>query len=442
MEGKPVVESEHGAGTTPIASAVSSNASLSWILGLAFLGGLLLNLMPCVLPVIGLKVLSFVEQSGHHRARALWLNVWYSLGLLTVFWVLAALAVFFGLGWGQLFTYGGFNIALAAVVFTMGLSFLGVWEIPIPGFVGSGRMVELEQKEGAGGAFAKGVITTLLATPCTAPLLGTALAWALNQPPLEVGLVFTAVGLGMASPYLIAGAFPAVTGFLPKPGAWMDTFKQAMGFVLLGTVIYLLTILKAYYVVATVGFLFALWGACWWIGRTPITASERTKTFRWVQAGAFAVVAWFLMFAGTPMGFSSFDEPAPFRGLAAVMKERAEDTGEWKPFSEDVLASELKRGNPVIVDFTADWCLVCKTIEATVLNAEPVRQALTRHGVTALQADWTHGDPEVTRALERLGGKQVPVIAVFSPDSPDKPKIFRGGLTQQMLVEALKEAGA
>ena len=180
---------------------------LGWIILLGFLGGLILNLMPCVLPVIGLKLLSFLEQSGHRWQRALALNLWYSLGLISVFLVLATLAVTLGLGWGQLFGYSGFDIALAAVVFAMGLSFLGVWEIPIPGFVGRGKTLELAEKEGAAGAFVKGVLTTLLATPCGAPLLASALTWAVVQPPVKTYAVFTAAGLGMASPYLVIGAF-------------------------------------------------------------------------------------------------------------------------------------------------------------------------------------------------------------------------------------------
>ena len=199
---------------------------MALVMAMGFLGGLILNLMPCVLPVIGLKILSFLEQSGHSRRHALVLNVWYSLGLLAVFLVLATLAVTLGLGWGQLFSYNGFNITLVAVVFAMGLSFLGVWEIPIPGFVGRGKAVELAEKEGFAGAFVKGAITTILATPCTAPFLAPALTWAASQPPPETYAVFTAVGLGMASPYLVIGAFPGLLSFLPKPGG-VDGHLQA-----------------------------------------------------------------------------------------------------------------------------------------------------------------------------------------------------------------------
>ncbi len=203
-------------------------------------GGLILNLMPCVLPVIGLKILGFVEQGGQSRARTLVLNLWYSLGLLSVFMVLAALAVNLQLKWGQQFQSATFVIVMSAVVFVMALSFLGVWEIPIPGFVGSGRSAELAAREGATGAFAKGVLTTILATPCSGPYLGAVFSYALTQSAVVTYVVFASIGLGMASPYLLIGAFPSLVRFLPRPGAWMETFKQFMGFVLLGTAVYLL----------------------------------------------------------------------------------------------------------------------------------------------------------------------------------------------------------
>ena len=169
------------------------------------------------------------------------LNVWYSLGLLSVFVLLAVLAVTLGFGWGQLFSFKWFNIALAAIVFVMALSFLGVWEIPIPGFAGSGKAAQLASQEGAAGAFTKGALTTVMATPCGAPLLASAIAWSIAQPAPVTLTVFISAGLGMASPYLLIGAFPGLLRFIPKPGAWMETFKQVMAFVLLGTVVFILT---------------------------------------------------------------------------------------------------------------------------------------------------------------------------------------------------------
>ena len=247
-----------------------------------FLGGLILNIMPCVLPVIGLKILSFVEQAGHNRRKAFMLNVWYSAGLLAVFFILASLAI--GpqhLGWGELFGRPWFTITLSAVVFVFALSFMGVWEVPLPTFLGSGKTGELAAQEGAAGAFFKGVLTTFLATPCSAPIFAPALVWATAQPAWLTYTVFLSAGLGMASPYLLVGAFPELLRFLPKPGAWMETFKTFMGFVLMGTVVYLLAVMEAEYVVPTVGLLFGLSFLCWWVGRISPLADFMAKLRTW-----------------------------------------------------------------------------------------------------------------------------------------------------------------
>lgn len=400
----------------------------------AFIGGLILNLMPCVLPVIGLKVLSFVTQAGQNRGRAFMLNVVYSAGIIAVFLLLAALAVGLGLGWGQLFTYGVFNVVMAAIVFAMGLSFLGVWEIPIPGFVGSGKSAQIQQQEGLSAAFLKGVITTVLATPCTGPFMASALTWAVAQPPSIVFAVFLAIGLGMSSPYLLIGAFPELIRFLPKPGAWMDTFKQIMGFFLLGTVVFLLSFLDWPYVVPTVGLLFAIWAGLWWFNRTPLTAPAGEKWWAWLEATAFVGVAWLLLFPG-------LDGMLPGRlgiqGLYDEMNERF-----LARVGDEVPAGPIRIDEPrtVLVDFTADWCLTCKTLEATVLNAPTVVEALQRDDVVLLKADYTRRPPEVERFLNVLGSKQVPIVAVFSPDNPNSPIIFRDGYTQQMILDALDKS--
>ena len=232
--------------------------------------------------------------------RVFMLNVWYCLGLLSIFWLLATLASAASLGlsqeslgWGEQFNYDGFTIPLLCVVFAMGLSFLGVWEIPIPGLAGSGRAAELAQQEGMGGAFFKGVITTILATPCSGPGLATALTWSATKPPQLVYLVFTFMGLGMALPYLVIGAFPRLIRFIPKPGAWMDTFKQLMGFVLMGTVVYMFTLLQPERVIPTLALIFALWAGCWWVGRTERWPDFAAKLRAWAGAAAFvALIGW------------------------------------------------------------------------------------------------------------------------------------------------------
>ncbi len=209
-----------------------SDKSLATVLGLAFLAGLILNVMPCVLPVIGLKIMSFVQQAGGSRREILSLNLWFSLGLLTVFWILAGAAAFANRSWAEHFGSVAFMVSMIGIVFAFGLSFLGVWEIPIPGFVGSSAVQSAAEREGAIGAFSKGVLSTVLATPCAGPLMVPAVSWAIVQPTWLTFLAFTCIGLGMAAPYLLIGAFPRLIGFLPKPGPWMETFKQLMGFLL------------------------------------------------------------------------------------------------------------------------------------------------------------------------------------------------------------------
>jgi len=436
-----------GTGKTPASGSggfdvelLRENVAKQWgqksiwaILGLGLVGGLLLNLMPCVLPVIGLKVLSFVEQSGHDRRTALALNVWYSLGLLAVFWVLALLAVVLNLGWGEQFQKPWFNVLLAAVVFAMGLSFLGVWEFPIPGFAGRGSAAALAAKEGAAGAFSKGVVTTVLATPCTGPFMGSALAWAVTQPAAAVFAVFTSVGLGMASPYLLIGAFPELVRFLPRPGAWMETFKQLMGFVLLGVVVYLLTFTETSYLVPTIGLLFGLWAGCWWIARTPPTAEPGAKARAWLEGAAWVSMVWVVMFAGL-FGFP---------GLHRVMASRLDRGADfWRPFTTPAdLEALIVAENTVMVDFTANWCPNCKVLETTVLNTVPVREAIRANRVLALKADNTHEDPGVTAMMDLLGVRQVPVLAIFPASRPNEPIVFLGGYTRGMVLEALSEAG-
>jgi len=392
--------------------------SMAVALVFAFFGGLILNIMPCVLPVIGLKILSFFQQAGKSRGRAFMLNVWYSLGLMSVFIVLAAL----GVGLSEMFTARLFGIIMACVVFAMALSLMGLWELRVPSFLGGGKAAALSEQEGVLGAFFKGIITTLLAIPCGAPLLSPALKWADGQvragAPQNVYLTFAVIGLGMASPYLIIGAFPELLRFLPKPGEWMETFKKTMGYLLLVAVVWILYFLPEVDVVPTIGLLFGLWFACWIVGRLPVTASLEKKVWAWALGIAIVVLA----------------------GAISFQLLRA-DTEHWIPYDRatfDRLTAERKT---VLIDFTADWCMTCKALERFVLDTGAVHEVLEKNSVVTMQADWTNGDPEVTEMMNILGSKQVPVVAIFPAGAPNRPIVFRGGFTQQKLLDALKEAG-
>ena len=389
---------------------------LAW----AFLGGLILNLMPCVLPVISLKILAFVEQAGESRGRVFALNVWYSLGLLAVFMVLAALAATAGLAWGEQFTLPWFKVAMTGFVFVMALSFLGVWEIPIPGFIGTGRANELQSKEGPSGAFFKGVFTTILATPCSGPFLGPVFGYLLKQPPYMAYWVFGAVGLGMASPYLLIGAFPELIRFLPRPGVWMETFQQFMGFLLLATVVYLFNTLSVIYFLPTLTLLMGLWFACWWIGRTPLTAAPHWGAAAWCGGSAVAALV----------------------GLFAFTVLMQESRIPWQPFSPEALARARAEGKTVMVDFTANWCPNCKTNSKFAIETEAVAELVKANGVAPLLADWTDESPTIKKALNDLGYNSIPVLAIW-PASPSQqePIVLADLLTEGQVLDALKKAG-
>jgi suppressor for copper-sensitivity B len=387
----------------------------------AFFGGLILNLMPCVLPVISLKLLSFVEQAGQGRAQVFVLNLWYSAGLLIVFLVLAALSASFSLAWGEQFTLPWFKVTLTALVFVMALSFLGVWEIPIPGFVGSGRAGKLQVQEGAAGAFAKGVFTTILATPCTGPFLGPVFGFTLEQPAYVAYLLFGTVGLGMASPYLIIGAFPQLIRFLPKPGAWMETVKEVMAFLLLGTVVYLFTTMNERYFVPTLALLVGLWFACWLIGRTSPVATGQTKLRVWIGGlGTAAIIGY--------MAFS----------LLLHEPELA-----WQPFSPQTVREAHSEGRTVMVDFSADWCPNCKWNLAWAIDTARVAKLVDANGVVPVLADWTDQSPTIKDFLaQRLKRQSIPVLAIWPATAPyDQPIILDGTLTESQVLKALERAG-
>ncbi|MBS0210862.1 MAG: thioredoxin family protein [Planctomycetes bacterium] len=416
-----------------------------------FGGGFILNFMPCVLPVIGLKLLSFVQQGGQSRGRIVSLNLAYVAGLMCVFMILAVLASFFNLGWGQLFTYAGFTIGLTAVVFVMGLSFLGIWEVPVPGMVGTAKANDLAAQEGLPGAFFKGALTTLLATPCTAPLLAPGLAWAASQPPHLSFALFACAGLGMGSPYLVIGAVPSLARMLPKPGAWMQTFKEVMGFVLLATVVYLLTLLEWPLVVPTVMLLGGLWAGCWWGAKTPLYESAGKLVKAWTQAivvaGAVGAVAFLWVAEHTAFRFDrDVDNRVAHHLAAAKRSDKVTPQVDpsrlpWEPFSIERLTALAGERRTVMVDFTADWCPTCKWLEKFVLNTPPMQEAVAERGIVTLLADWTHGDDDVTTMMDAFGGgKQIPVLAIFPEGRFDKPIILRGGYTQDKLLKTLADA--
>lgn len=395
----------------------ASQTGLLMYLVYAFIGGLILNVMPCVLPVIAIKALSFVQQAGEDRGRILLLNGAYSCGVIAVFLLLATLAAFAGLSWGGLFQQVGFNIVMCVLVFSMGLSLLGVFEIPLPGFVGSAA--GSQHREGPSGAFLTGVFATILATPCSGPFLGTTLGWSVKQPIQIIYLVWATMGLGMASPYLVFAMYPRAIKLLPRPGNWMVTFKQFAGFVLLGTAIYLLSLIEGSYQMPMLITLLGVAFACWMIGNLYDFSS--TKQRRWsIRTMALASVlgiSWF--------GFSLRD---------------GGDKYEWHAFDPKAVTETLAKGQPVMVDFTADWCLTCKVVEKTTLNTDETAALISQYGIVPFRADWTDGSDEIRDVLKKLGSTSIPVLAVFSPENPKEPIILRDAWTKAALLQELEKA--
>ncbi|MFV1966671.1 MAG: cytochrome c biogenesis protein CcdA [Pirellulaceae bacterium] len=324
--------------------------ALALILG--FLAGLILNVMPCVLPVIGLKLMSFISQAGEDRWRIFRLNVWYSLGMWVVFMVFAAVAAALHLlgetfAWGEHLGDPRFSVPLLILIYVLGLSMFGVWEIPIPGFMGTGAANDLAEKEGPAGAFFKGILTTVLATPCSGPFIGVAVGIAVIAPLWLNFAVFTSMALGMAFPYLVVGAFPQLIKVLPKPGNWMITLKQFMGFLLMGTGVWILYFLEDRFVIPVLAMLVGFGAACWVAGGTPITATFQQRVRSWVWVGVFTAVGALLFSALLPAPTDS----------ATVQHRPSDDSPElpWERYTPDALKSYREQGHTVLVDFTADW---------------------------------------------------------------------------------------
>jgi suppressor for copper-sensitivity B len=405
-----------------------SEGTIWFYLGAAFLGGLILNVMPCVLPVLAIKILSFVQQAGESRSRIFMLNVSYTVGVLAVFLSLATLAVGTQLGlsfvgdfsWGGLFQHTRFNLVMAGVVFGMGLSLLGVFEIPVPGMVGSAA--GQNQHEGLLGAFLTGIFATLLATPCTGPVMATALGWSVRQPPLVVYLVWGVMGLGMASPYLTLGLFPQFIKWLPKPGTWMIRFKEFAGFLLLGSVIFIIYYTDKRFTIPLLVMLLGVAVGLWMIGNLyDVNSHIRHKmAVRVIALVLAALICW--------GGY----------GLAGENKY----TLDWQPFSESRLTTLMKQNKMVLVDFTADWCINCHFNESFALNTRETKELVTKHGVVALKADFTEQSPEIQRWLRKFKQDGVPLTVIFPAGRDKEPIVIDSIYKQKTLLESLKVAVA
>jgi thiol:disulfide interchange protein len=415
-----------------------------WImLVFAVVAGLILNVTPCVLPVISIKILSFVQQAGDDSGRVFRHGLAFAAGMMAVFEVLAALAVVFGLAWGQHFQKPEFIVGISAVIFAFALSMFGVFTLGVPRALGD--LSVRAEREGYTGAFAKGALATVLGTPCLGPFLGSVLAYALSQPTTIVFLIFNAIGLGMAAPYVILTSRPSLLRFVPKPGAWMETFKQLMGFLLLGTVVYLLHVLSgiagASGVVWTLAFFLAVGLACWVIGRfVAVDTAWPRRLGVWGTGLAICVAGWLIAFGGRIDVAPGITAAASVPTNVAQAKIDSSRLG-WIDFSLDKLTDLTASGKTVLVDFTADWCPNCKYNLRFVLNTQAVKDKVAQLNAVTMLADWTAENETIEKTIKKLGGTTIPLLAVFPAGRPNQPIVIDGILAQAQVLGALDQAG-
>ncbi len=415
----------------PAAPPAGTGPSLPVALGFAFVGGLLLNLMPCVLPVLSLKVLAFVKHGGG-EGGALRHGLAFAAGVLVFFWALAGalLALRAGgeqIGWGFQLQSPPFVAFLASLFTLLSLNMFGVFEVGESLSSVAGRA----PRHGLAGSFWGGALATLTATPCTAPFMGSALGFALAQPATVNFAVFTALGAGMATPYLALSASPRLLALMPKPGRWMETFKQLMGFVLLGTVVFLAWLFGRQTgidgVAALLLALVLVAMAAWAYGRG--TASEASGRGRVLALGSAAL----LLCAGLALGMSQ-----PQRATANAAAPAAGGLA-WEPWSPERLAELRAAGRPVFVDFTADWCLTCQVNERVALASPEVAARFQAEGVALLKADWTLRDERITRALAEYGRQGVPVYVLYGRDASKPHRLLPEILDAGTILKALDE---
>jgi thiol:disulfide interchange protein DsbD len=398
-----------------------------------FIGGFILNLMPCVLPVISLKIFGFIQQAGQSRQKILRSGLAFTAGIFVWFIGLALLLIVLkGAGhqisWAFQFTNAYFVLFMGAVVLVFALNLFGVFEISLPQSAARG-LLGATATEGDAASFFQGVFATVLATPCTAPFLGTALGFAFARSALIILAMFVAIAAGMSAPYLVLCAQPAWLRFLPRPGPWMVRMKQFMGFLLLATLLFLLYVLGAQRgldaLIWASCFLLIVSVVCWMKGAfvTPV-ASARGRTT--------AIVLMLVLLVAS--GFYFVGEKFAASKLTAV---GTTVTGEWQPFTPARLESELKQGHAVFVDFTAAWCITCKFNEASVLETAAVRESFERHNITRLKADWTNGDPDITKLLQHFGRPGVPLYVLY-PGGQDEPIVLPELLTKGILLDKLE----
>src|ERR1700722_13788882 len=405
---------------TRVATSDGSTMGLGLTLLFAIVGGLILNLMPCVFPVLGIKILGFMNQSGNDRHKVTMHGLASTLGVLLSFWALAGLLATLRaggeqLGWGFQLQSPVFVFGLTVVMLVFALSLSGVFEF---GLSATGVGSSLPMGQGYGASLFAGVLATVVATPCSAPFLAPALGAALVLPTLQSFLVFTAIGLGLSAPYLLLSIFPQAVKALPRPGRWMETFKQVMAFPLYATVAYLIWVLAGQ--VSENGLLMAL------LGLTTISMAVWLYG-RYNRPGTGVLGARLGLIGGLVLLLIGFNLGWP---RAAAPSDIV-----WEPWSAERVAQLRAAGRPIYTDFTARWCATCQANKKLVFASEELKRYFRDHKVATLKADWTNADPRITAELAKWHRSAVPFNLVYLPANSE-PKALPELLTPGILLRA------
>lgn len=402
-----------------------------WLL-LAFLGGMILNVMPCVLPVLSLKVFSLLKHSGQTKQQALMHGLAYTGGVVLSFLCLAVVLLLLRalgerIGWGFQLQSPGFVVVLALLFFLFALNLMGVFEL---GSSLVGADTEVSKRNDLVGSFSMGILAAVVGAPCVGPLLASVGGIAVQAPPLTGLLIFGMMGFGLAAPFLVLAIFPNLVAYLPKPGAWMESVKQFMGFLLIAAVLFLISVVGAsggtVAIKALLISLFVASLAAWVYGRwgAPVK-SLRSKRVS-------LLLSLILLLAATTYGVQRVGV-----AYAKPTEASSKQTGQWAAWSESRVESELAAGNPVFVDFTASWCLICQVNKARALRTDATAKLFEEAGVVALEADWSRYDPEITSALEKFGRSGVPLYLLYSTDG--NVQVLPQSLNQNIITEAVEK---
>lgn len=406
-----------------LASAGAVTSVRLWLgILFAFLGGVILNLMPCVLPVLSIKVLSLVEKSRTDKSDIFGQGIQFTLGILVSFWVLAGGMLLLRhaghqIGWGFQFQSPLFVVLMTVLFFVLSLNLFGLFEIG----------VSLTRVKSSNVSFLNGVLATIVATPCTAPFMGSAIGLTLSQPAWYTFIVFTALGLGMAFPYLLLTRYPKFLKYVPKPGLWMDQLKQFFGFVLMAVVVWLIWVLSLQksvgaVIVVLIGLLFIAF-ACW-IGRI-----KKRKDIVMALAGIFLLI-------GAVFCYQAIKYPA----AAAGNSEGEKASGiAWQDYSSELLDKHLSSDKPIFLDFTAAWCLSCQVNDRVVFNHPKVVQRFKQLGIIPVKADWTNHDAAITQAINGYGKNSIPLYVFYGKDKRVPPLILPELITPNLVLSAISD---